>query len=148
MLDRKSEIVDFELTLPSDQRGPRTLLLSARVIPSIDDQPDSILLAIEDITDRKHAEQELKSLNATLEDRVLPAYERGRIACCGAGPIRASPARKRSPACAIVTTAADAIITIDEHGSIESCNPATERMFDYPASAMLGQKIEMLILWS
>ena len=36
MLDRKSEIVDFELAMPSDQRGPRTLLLSARVIPSID----------------------------------------------------------------------------------------------------------------
>jgi two-component system, LuxR family, sensor kinase FixL len=55
--------------------------------------------------------------------------------------LRESEARLR----AIVTTAADAIVTIDERGLIESCNPATERMFDYPARALIGQNIERLI---
>ena len=57
--------------------------------------------------------------------------------------LRESEARLR----AIVTTAADAIVTIDTQGLIESCNPATERMFDYPASALIGQNIAMLIPW-
>jgi PAS domain S-box-containing protein len=46
---------------------------------------------------------------------------------------------------AIVTTAADAIVTIDEQGIIESCNPAAERMFAYPAHQMIGQDIQMLM---
>ena len=105
----------------SRQAGERTMLLNARSIRSSDGQPNLILLAIEDITERKQAEQDLKSLNQSL--------------------LREARRRLR----AIVTTAADAIVTIDEQGLIESCNPATERMFDYPASALIGQNIDMLI---
>ena len=57
--------------------------------------------------------------------------------------LRESEARLR----AIVTTAADAIVTIDDQGLIESCNLATERMFDYPASALLGQNFALLVPW-
>jgi PAS domain S-box-containing protein len=46
---------------------------------------------------------------------------------------------------AILETAADAIITIDQHGAIESVNPATERTFGYAAGAMIGPNIEMLM---
>ena len=102
-------------------------------------------MAIEDITDRKHAEQELKTLNQTLEDRVsrrtAEAESRAEELARSEQALRASEARLR----AIVTTAADAIITIDENGLIESCNPAAERMFDYPAGAMIGLKIDVLI---
>lgn len=46
---------------------------------------------------------------------------------------------------AILTTAVDAIITIDDQGNIENFNPAAERMFQYPASEVIGQNVKMLM---
>ena len=63
MLARDSEVVDFELEVPSQPTGERTMLLNARSIRSLDPRPNLILLAIEDITERKRAEQEMKTLN-------------------------------------------------------------------------------------
>ena len=55
--------------------------------------------------------------------------------------LRDSEARQH----AIVQTAVDGIITIDERGRIESFNPAAERLFGYTADAVLGQNISMLM---
>ena len=59
----------------------------------------------------------------------------------------AAAALRDSEACstAIVQTAVDGIITIDEHGLIESLNPAAERLFGYTAAEVLGQNITMLM---
>lgn len=46
---------------------------------------------------------------------------------------------------AIVTTAADAIITIDRTGVVETFNPAAERTFGYPAAEVVGQSLKMLM---
>ncbi len=46
---------------------------------------------------------------------------------------------------AILDAAVDAIITIDERGIVESANPAVERLFGYPPSAVIGQNISMLM---
>ena len=46
---------------------------------------------------------------------------------------------------AIVNTAADAIITIDDRGIIQSVNPATDRMFDYNGVEMIGRNVNMLM---
>jgi two-component system CheB/CheR fusion protein len=46
---------------------------------------------------------------------------------------------------AILNTAADAIITIDRHGVIQSINAATERLFGYPAAEMIGQNVTLLM---
>jgi PAS domain S-box-containing protein len=46
---------------------------------------------------------------------------------------------------AILDTAADAIITIDHGGIIQSVNPATERMFGYAAAEMVGHSVNMLM---
>jgi PAS domain S-box-containing protein len=46
---------------------------------------------------------------------------------------------------AVLETAVNGIITIDEQGVIESFNPAAERIFGYDADEMIGQKVNMLM---
>src|SRR4029079_3554009 len=46
---------------------------------------------------------------------------------------------------AILEAAVDAIICIDEHGIIESINPAAERIFGYTEGELLGKNISMLM---
>ncbi len=46
---------------------------------------------------------------------------------------------------AIVDTAVDAIITIDERGIIETFNPAAERLLGYPAKDAIGQNVKLLM---
>ena len=45
----------------------------------------------------------------------------------------------------IVTTAASAIITIDERGMIDTFNPAAERMFGYTVAEAVGQNVRLLM---
>ncbi|MCU0963381.1 MAG: PAS domain S-box protein, partial [Pirellulaceae bacterium] len=46
---------------------------------------------------------------------------------------------------AIVETAVDGIITIDERGTIETCNPAVEKMFGYTRDEMIGRNVSLLM---
>jgi PAS domain S-box-containing protein len=57
----------------------------------------------------------------------------------------ASPEAQAAKLRGILETAVTAIITIDQHGSIESINPATERLFGYSASELIGQNVNILM---
>ena len=45
---------------------------------------------------------------------------------------------------AIIDSVADAIVTIDEHGMVQSLNTATTAMFGYPADELIGRNVNIL----
>jgi PAS domain S-box-containing protein len=55
--------------------------------------------------------------------------------------LRASEERLR----AIVDSAVDAIVIIDEHGVIQAVNPAGERMFGYAKAELIGRNVSVLM---
>ncbi|MBP2312831.1 PAS domain S-box protein [Azospirillum soli] len=69
----------------------------------------------------------------------LEAQIRAREATAAA--LQVSEARHR----AIVETAVDAMVVIDEQGSIQSCNPAAERIFGYTEAELLERNVTTLM---
>jgi two-component system sensor kinase FixL len=55
--------------------------------------------------------------------------------------LRSSEARWR----AIVESAVDAIVVIDQRGNIEALNPAAERLFGYPERDAIGENVSILM---
>jgi PAS domain S-box-containing protein len=45
----------------------------------------------------------------------------------------------------VVNHVVDGIITIDDHGTVTTFNPAAERIFGYFAGEVIGQNIKMLM---
>jgi two-component system sensor kinase FixL len=80
---------------------------------------------------RRRSEDALRRANESLERLVLERTQ----------ALRESEAAHR----AIVETAPDAIITIDERGRIESFNPAAERMFGLPSAKAVGENVSVLM---
>jgi len=74
------------------------------------------------------------------------AGSRPRRAGSRPAPDTASQALRRSEEFlrSLVTTAADAIVTVDEHGVIDTFNRAAERMFGYSSAEVVGQHVRLL----
>ncbi len=70
VLSTKDHIDDFEIVLKFPELGERTLLMNARQIKNEITEEQLILLAIEDVTERKLVEQKLKTFSDDLEKKV------------------------------------------------------------------------------
>jgi two-component system sensor kinase FixL len=82
---------------------------------------------LRDITERKRAEQQLKELNATLEQRVTERTE------------EVTDANNRLRA--IMDNALVGILALNERGLIETLNSAAGRIFGYSPKEMLGRNV-------
>lgn len=70
ILPQKTRLEDFEIILNFPSLGERTMLLNARQIVNENTAEKLILLAIEDITERKTIAQELQNFSDELEKKV------------------------------------------------------------------------------
>lgn len=60
-------------------------------------------------------------------------------------PLRSALVSETARATAITEAAADAIISIDEHGIVKSFNRAAERLFGYAAAEVIGSDVKVLM---
>ena len=91
-----------------------------------------------DISAQKSAEAEIRRLNVGLEQRVA---ERTAELALASARLQQSSAL----VAAIVDTMVDGLITIDDHGTVETYNKAAEQIFGYSSDEVVGQNISMLM---
>ena len=91
-----------------------------------------------EVTQRRRAEEQLRDLNATLEQRVS---ERTQALTTASEALNRSEAKFRM----LLDSAPDAMVVVDQHGVIVVTNAQTERLFGYPSAELLGQPVELLM---
>jgi len=97
-----------------------------RALPyrTIDHHLGGVVITFVDLTQRKHAEEARRQADAEFVAALHESTER---------------------MAAILDTAADAIFTIDKEGMIDTINRATETLFGYERSELIGKHVSLLI---
>lgn len=104
-----------------------------RILPyrTQDNRIDGVVITFHEITDRKRTEERIKNFSHELE---LEVQQRTSELALSARRMQA-----------ILDTAADAIITIDSQGIIETFNPAAERIFGFTAEEAIGSSVNIIM---
>jgi len=92
---------------------------------------ESVAALRKEVSAREQSEADLRELTAQLEQRVTERT--------------AELEEKQRRVEAIVQTAVEGIVTINERGIIDSFNQAAEKMFGYTAAEVIGQNVSILM---
>jgi two-component system, chemotaxis family, CheB/CheR fusion protein len=119
--------------------------LAATVLRDQGGAPLAVATTERDISQQKRTHEEMErriaerthEVEATNRDLLAEISERKRTESA----LRESGDR----IAAIVNSAAEGIITIDQRGTIDSFNRAAERMFGYSAAEVIGQNVKLLM---
>ena len=109
VLAKGKEISAFEIDQEFPEIGRRRLVLNARRIAST----QTILIAIEDVTARVHAREELERSEGSMR--------------------------------ALLNSVSQAVITVQEDGTIVTVNGNTEKMFGYMRQQLIGRPANLLM---
>jgi len=127
---RGTSIRGWELPLRSQQKGPRVVAWNVSRVLAADDAPLGLIAIGHDVTERKHAEEEVQRLNAELEQRVqLRTVE-----------LRASEERFRT----IFEAAPIGIMTADRSGRVRHANRALQAMLGYSLEELQQRTLDDL----
>jgi two-component system CheB/CheR fusion protein len=121
ILPEKGTIENFEVRHNFPSIGPKTMLLNAREIKQAEPfGGPTILLAIEDISDRASAQRDLKES----ETRYHQLSDRSS---------------------AVMNNVMEGLYTVDTQGMLTFVNPAAEKMFGWSSAELIGKKIHEVI---
>lgn len=101
------------------------------LVRDADAKPSILAMTERDITARKRSEEQIRALNAALEQRVT---QRTR-------ELQASEHRTA----AILEASSEAIVAIDNSGKIVTFNHAATQVFGYSAEEAIGQNVRLLM---
>jgi PAS domain S-box-containing protein len=104
ILPQKTKLTDFEVRHTFEGIGPKVMLLNACTVVQQDGKAVFVLLAIEDITERKRLEEGLQSLNDKLQETGIYAK-------------------------AIVETVREPLIVLDADLRVQTANPSFYKTF-------------------
>ncbi len=150
---KNTQFNDYEVSHKFQTIGQKIMLLNARQIHQEVIGTPMILLAIEDITEKRRMEDELSKYREHLEQLVeertaelkttneqlqLDITERKRAEKA----LKESEEKFRS----ITAGAMDVIVSMDEHGRIYYFNPAGERIFGYTTEETIGKELHSLLV--
>ncbi|MBF0139442.1 MAG: PAS domain S-box protein [Magnetococcales bacterium] len=95
-----------------------------------------------DISQRRHMEETLKNNQTEMQSRIHDYKVTEKLLIDALSELK----ENKNTLQAIIESALDAIITIDDQGTILSFNPAAEKLFGYAATEVWGQEMAPLII--